>query len=79
MTRPEVVFFDFGDTLWHFPHSPSCQEILAESLRRISGAFDSEGGLPIQPVRKVAEELPNAVWVAEKAADDGDPSAALTM
>ena len=30
-----AVFFDLGDTLWHFPEMPSLDTIAAESGRRI--------------------------------------------
>ena len=72
MGRPEAVFFDFGDTLWHFPHNPSTEEILSESVQRIGRAFDSEGSLPSDLVRQVARDLPAAVSAAELAADCGD-------
>ena len=73
MVRFEAVFFDFGNTLWHFPDPRSIERILDESVRRIDDAFSNSGfGLSVDLIRQVSEDLSKAVSVAEQAADDGD-------
>ena len=73
MVRFEAVFFDFGNTLWHFPDPRSTERILDESVRRIDDAFSNSGfGLSVDLIRQVSKDLSEAVSVAEQAADDGD-------
>ena len=36
MTGITAVFFDLGDTLWHFPSMPPVEVIRNETVRRIA-------------------------------------------
>src|SRR3989304_5820286 len=43
MTRITAVFFDLGDTLWHFPAMPAGEIIRNETVRRIKELIESWG------------------------------------
>lgn len=43
MSRINVVFFDLGDTLWHFPAMPPVEIIRGETMKRVSALVRSWG------------------------------------
>src|SRR3972149_6765734 len=43
MTRITAVFFDLGDTLWHFPSMPPVEVIRNETVRRIKELLEGWG------------------------------------
>ncbi len=36
MSEIEAIFFDLGDTLWHFPSMPPVEQIRGETMKRVS-------------------------------------------
>lgn len=39
----KAIFFDLGDTLWHFPNMPPREVIRGETMRRVGGLVESWG------------------------------------
>ena len=74
--RPRLtsVFFDFGDTLWHFPQSPP-RRVIDRAMRRRLRALFSLWGVPpeIDPL-ELHGALLRARIEAERTADAGDLS-----
>ena len=72
--RLTTVFFDFGDTLWHFPQSPP-RRVIDRAMRRRLRALFSLWGVPpeIDPL-ELHGALLRARIEAERTADAGDLS-----
>ncbi|MCK9485515.1 MAG: HAD family hydrolase [Dehalococcoidia bacterium] len=57
MTRPSVVFFDLGDTIWHHPHRPAPDVIEAELVRRLEAVLGAHDLHPRMGAREVQRAL----------------------
>jgi HAD superfamily hydrolase (TIGR01662 family) len=63
MNGIKAIFFDLGDTLWHFPNMPPVEVVRGETVRRISGALaawgydmNGERGMIGRDIRLAVEE-----------------------
>ena len=70
--RLETVFFDLGDTLWHFPARTPSGVIERVLGKRFRARFSLWGVRPQRPPEAIYRALERAVLAAERAADAGD-------
>ena len=70
--RLTTVFFDFGDTLWHFPARPPAEVIGRVMARRFRALFSLWGVEPARTPAEMQRALAEARVEAERAADAGD-------
>ena len=70
--RLSTVFFDFGDTLWHFPQSPPGGVIERAMRRRFQALFSLWRVPPAIDPLELHGALVRARIEAERAADAGD-------
>ena len=67
-----AVFFDLGDTLWHFPEMPPINLIRAETVRRISDLLRTWGVNPEGELFFLGRDIRIAVERAMEEAYNGD-------
>ncbi|MEX2245316.1 MAG: HAD family hydrolase [Dehalococcoidia bacterium] len=66
------VFFDLGDTLWHFPKLPSTDVIRGETMRRVGGLL-RQWGVPMEgDLRFLGRDIRFGVEAADRAAYESD-------
>ena len=70
--RITAVFFDLGDTLWHFPGMPSEEVIAGEMISRFSRLLESWGIRPSDELRSLGNHLRIAVAEETRRAVQGD-------
>lgn len=68
----KAVFFDLGDTLWHFPEMPPAMTIRTETMRRIGGLLESWDVPMNDELRFLGREIRLGVERADRAAYESD-------
>ena len=70
--RLTAVFFDFGDTLWHFPERTPDDVVERTITRRFRALLSMWGAEPTRTAAEMQRALLQARADAERAADAGD-------
>ena len=68
---PTTIFFDLGDTLWHFPTPTPRETVQRETERRIRGLLLGWGG-PSEGAGAMAQAIRRGIIEGDRTADRGD-------